>query len=160
MRTETQTNDVRSKSRQFSWNPAMQYAVAGLLVVSTITAYGRWQSGSWHCVVPYLLGSDVVIFPSSVDLGDISGKRIVEFDITATNLASEEIQLQGCQKSCGCLTVDEFPVMLQPAVSHKLRIKIGEPRKAEDFSHTLTFFTSSDRSPAIVVKVVGSTNGQ
>ncbi len=160
MITETQTNVVRSKCSQISWNPAMQYAVAGLLVMSAITAYGRWQSGSWQCVVPYLLGSEVVIFPSSVDLGDISGRRIVEFDVTATNLASKEIQLQGCQKSCGCLTVDEFPVMLQPGASHKLRIKIGEPKKAEDFSHTLTFFTSSDRSPAIVVKVVGSTNGK
>lgn len=135
---------------------AMQVVVISLVILSALFGYGRWRTGSVDLILPWLMGQQMVFTPIQLDLGTISANQVLEREIKVTNVSANPLSLLGSQKSCGCLTLDEFPIEIPAMTSHKLLLKITVGTKSGKFAYTIKFFLDGQAYSFVVVTVKGS----
>lgn len=141
-------------SSRFSF--VAQVTVLVLLIVAGVFGYGRWRTGSFELVWPWLMGQQMVFTPILLDLGTISANQILEKEIKVTNVSAIPLSLLGSQKSCGCIALDEFPIEIPAMSGRSLLLKITTGTKTGKFTHTIKFFLEGQSYSFIVVTVTGS----
>lgn len=135
---------------------AMQVVVIALVILSVLFGYGRWRTGSFDLVWPWLKGQQMVFTPIQLDVGRVSANQVLEKEIKVTNVSANPLSLLGSQKSCGCLTLDEFPIEIPAMTSHSLLLKITIGTKSGKFAYTIKFFLDGQAYSFNVVTVKGS----
>jgi hypothetical protein len=82
--------------------------------------------------------------------------KIIDRHIRVVNLSSSPLTLTGAQQSCGCITLNEFPITIHPGGEQRLELKIGVSRKPGPFTEAIKVFSDDQGSSSFVVKVTGS----
>ena len=72
------------------------------------------------------------------------------------NLSSRPLTLLGSQPSCGCISLDDFPIVVPAGKPHVLTLKIGVSDKPEPFEYFVKFFSDDPGFSPVVVTVSGS----
>ena len=150
---ETSFAAVEARSRTFPFI-AQVVAMSALLAVGMF-GFAWWQAGSVELVWPWLRGDRLVFEPMRIVFGPVPKTQILEPQLRAANLSSKPLTLLGSQPSCGCISLDEFPVVVPAGKQRVLTLKIVTPEKAGSFEHFITFFSDVRGCSSIVVSVSG-----
>lgn len=143
--------------RPSSWRSfILQVIGIALFLFSLLVAHALYQTGSVQMVWPYFCGQRLLFDTTSLDLGKLSAGTVVERELSVCNVSSSELTLLGSQKSCGCIALEEFPIVIPAATERKVRLKIGLPRGPGSFLHTIKFFTDDKPKSTVVVTVSGT----
>jgi len=122
-----------------------------LLFGSTIFMFAWWQAGSMAAARPWLRGQRLIIEPTHISFEKFGKGTQIERTINVTNLSTVSQTIFGSQRSCGCLSVDEFPFELAAGDKRKLTLRMQVSDHAGEFEYTVKFFTSEqDHSPTVV----------
>jgi len=133
----------------------MQVVMIAMIMLAMLFGYGRWRTGSFHMVWPWLMGRQLVFSPIQIELGSLSPNQMIEKQIRVNNVSSTQLSILGSQKSCGCIGLDEFPIEIDGGESQDLRIRIVAGKTAGEFEHHVKFFTNSSSGNVEVVTVAG-----
>lgn len=93
--------------------------------------------------------------PTRIDFGQVPPNQTLEREIRVVNLASRSVTLLGSQPSCGCISLDEFPIVIAAGKSHLLKLKIAIPSKLGSFEHFMKFFSDASGHSSVIVTVNG-----
>lgn len=126
------------------------YKVALGLVVAVFLA----------AVLGYVMnaGPDLSVDSASIDVGAAPSGSFREAAVTVTNHSSEPVRLLGAKTSCSCMLADQLPLTIPPKSSQTIDVGVsynGTPQ--QDFSHSVLFYSSSERSPRVSVEIHGRT---
>ncbi len=144
---------VTAKSRTLPF--IIQVAVLSVLLAVALSGFAWWRTGSAELVWPWLRGERLVFQPTRIDFGQVPKAQILQRQIRVVNLSSKPLTLLGSQPSCGCISLDEFPIMVPAGKAHVLTLKIGTPEKAGSFEHFIKFFSDDQGYSSVVVTVSG-----
>ncbi len=134
----------------------IQVAAIALLLGAVVVGVTRWRTGSMGRVWPYLAGQRLLIEPTHMDLGDVEKASVHERELRVLNLGSKPLKLLGAQRSCGCISLDEFPIVVPACEEIHLPLKIGMPGKPMPFEHSVKFFSDESGGSSVVVTITGS----
>jgi len=131
--------------------------IAGILAVIATALFGfAWvRTGSLDLAWPCLRGQRLVFLPPEIDCGVVPAGKIIDRHIRVVNLSSSPLTLTGAQQSCGCITLNEFPVVIGPGTEQRLDLKIGVSRKPGPFTESIKVFSDDQGSSSFVVQVTG-----
>ncbi|MGE0377603.1 MAG: DUF1573 domain-containing protein [Planctomycetaceae bacterium] len=121
-----------------------------------IAGWARWQTGSFSLVWPYLQGERLLFDPQHVVIDNAPAGTIVERSVRVLNRSSTDVTLLGSQPSCGCITLDEFPIKISPGPEHLLKLKIGIPSQPGPFEHTVKVFSNEEEARQFVITLSGT----
>jgi hypothetical protein len=133
-----------------------QVALLAGAMAAALFGVARWQTGSVELVWPWLQGQRLLVEPRQVRLGEVPPRTILERQIRVVNVSSQPMTLLGSQQSCGCITLDEFPIRIAPGQEHRVALKIGTSDKTGPFEHSIKLFTDEAGSTARQVIVAGT----
>lgn len=151
--TETPVVKSTTNSRKLSF--VLQIAAMSGLFVVGLSGFVWWYTGSVELVWPWLRGDRLVFAPTRIDFGQVPKAQILEKTIRVTNLSSRSLTLLGSQPSCGCISLDEFPIVVQTGKTHVLRLKIGTSDQSGPFEHFIKFFSDEPNHSLTVLSVTG-----
>jgi len=126
-----------------------------LLIVTAVVGYARWRTESAELVLPWLQGQWLLFAETRIELGNVEKKETIERQIRVANLSAQPLTLLGSQKSCGCISMDEFPIEIQAGEDYPLQLKIGTSDKSGPFEHAIKFFMDESGHSAVTVTVTG-----
>ena len=133
----------------------IQVAAIALLLGAVVVGFARWRTGSMGRVWPYLAGQRLLIEPMHLELGDVGKGKSLERELRVLNLGSKPVKLVGSQSSCGCVAMDEFPIVIPAGADYALKLKIGTSDKSGPFAHTVKFFSDAPGHMSVIVTVTG-----
>ncbi len=126
-----------------------------LLLGAVVVGYARWRTGSVAHVLPYLAGERLLIEPMHLDLGDVPKGEVIERELRVFNLGSQSLKLLGSQRSCGCVAMDEFPIVIPGGADCTLKLRIGMSNKSGPFAHTIKLFSDNPGRMSVIITVTG-----
>ena len=134
-----------------------KFAVLAILFTLLLVAHARWRTGSLTMVLPYLAGQRLIFESSNLDLGAVKlGTESVDTTIRIVNSGSKDLRLLGAHRSCGCISLDEFPLVVPAGSVQNLKMAIGMPKAETSFSHFVKFFSDDSVNPFEKVTISGS----
>lgn len=105
---------------------------------------------------PWLRGERLLFEPTRVVLGDVPKSEIIERQLRVVNLSSHPLTLLGSQPSCGCISLDDFPIVVPPGQEHHLKLMLGTSAKTGPFEYFIKFFSDEPGYTSVVVTISGS----
>ena len=133
-----------------------QVAGISVLFAAALFGFAWWRTGSVKLVRPWLRGERLLFEPTRVVLGDVPKSEIIERQLRVVNLSSHPLTLLGSQPSCGCISLDDFPIVVPPGQEHHLKLKLGTSASSGPFEHSIKFFSDEPGYTSVVVTVSGS----
>lgn len=134
----------------------LQVAVISASFAMVLSGFAWWRTGSTKLIWPWLCGEQVMFEPTRIDFGQVSQNDVLERQIRVVNLSSKPLTLLGSQPSCGCISLEEFPIVVPVGKPHVLTLKIATPDKSGSFEHFIKFFSDESSRSSVVVKISGS----
>ena len=134
----------------------VQVSAMALLAFSAIWGYAYWKTKSLELVVLWLNGERLLIEPTTIDLGSVPANQIIDKQIRVINLSSQDMTLFGSHESCSCLSLDEFPITLEPGTERQLSIRMSTAKDLGLFDHSVTFFTNDPKRSSTMVSISGT----
>ena len=150
---EIRAAQITAKSRRLPF--VAQVVAMSAFFAACMLAFACWQAGSVELVQPWLRGERLVFQPTRIDFGQVPPNQTLEREIRVVNLSSRSVTMLGSQPSCGCISLDEFPIVIAAGKSHLLKLKIAIPSKLGSFDHFIRFFSNDQNSSKTVVTVSG-----
>jgi hypothetical protein len=102
---------------------------------------GRWRTSRLVCFSP--IGGGLTPSPTVVEFGEVPAGEKIHATVVAHNISWRARRLLGCQRSCACLAVDTFPMIVAPGESVELKISLMPPLEAGSFAYELKYFMDS-----------------
>lgn len=133
----------------------LQVVAIALVLASIVVAYAWWRTGALRRVWPYLAGQQLLIEPPQVDLGDIEKGMAFKRELKVVNLGSRPMTLLGAQSTCGCISLDDFPIVVPGGTEAVLGLKVGTTDKVGAFIHRIKLFTDVPGHMSVIVSVEG-----
>jgi len=133
----------------------LQVSVITLLVLAVIWGYAYWKTRSMELVIPWLNGERLLFEPTNIEAGVVPADQNFEKQIRVVNLSSRAMTLFGSYESCSCLSLDEFPITLEPGTERQLSVKMRAAKDAGPFKHTVKFFTNDPHRSSTQVSISG-----
>ena len=133
-----------------------QVAGISVLFAATLLGFAWWRTGAVELVPPWLRGQRLLFEPVRVVLGEVPKNEIVERQLRVVNLSSRPLTLLGSHPSCGCISLDEFPIVVPPGKEHQLKVKIGTSATAGPFEYIIKFFSDEPGYSSVVITISGS----
>ena len=150
------TDDSQQPPRTSRFSSVAQVAGIMVLLLAAIFGYGRWRTGSFDLVWPWIAGQQLLFSPTRIELGQVGKNEILERRIRVVNVSSKPLSLLGSQKSCGCIGLDEFPIEIAPGESRELRLRIATGVTPGSFAHSIKFFFDEQGYSHVIVPVTGT----
>ena len=142
----------------FSWIDVLVFVGTAFAVQGARRRLCAVGAGSMGRVWPYLAGQRLLIEPMHLELGDVGKGKSLERELRVLNLGSKPVKLVGSQSSCGCMSLDDFPIEVPGGGELSLRLGIGTPSKPSVFEHTVKLFSSERGYSVVVVTVSGESH--
>jgi len=151
--TDSSVGPVDSRSPLVQW---IQIAVLTLLIGCTFLGIGWWRSGGMATSWAYLQGERLIFTPANIIIENAKPNEVIERTVLVRNLSNETVTLLGSQKSCGCITLNVFPIEIKPHHKQELIIKIATPKKPEKFENFVKIFTDLQGMTSVTIEVTGT----
>ncbi len=123
------------------------------LILTSATCWAYWSHGSIGRSLSYLNGDRVHLETAVAKLGVVQAGKSYETKVPIDNLGDRPLLLLGANPSCGCVTLDPFPVTLAPRSRYELAV-----RYVPDFNRQgpvlVRVFTDDGRRPEIQIQVI------
>ena len=132
----------------------MVIVVAAAAIVTTIFLGLSLYHGSARIALAALRGSEVVVTPEAVDLGDIEPLSTQQVTFRIRNISNRPIRIFGAKTSCACSTANlDFPVTLSPGktLPITLTLKIGKNRS--HFLEYAVLYSDSESNKRVELRI-------
>lgn len=126
-----------------------------LVIGCSVLLYALWRTNSTSLILPFLLGKAIVFTPPNVIVGDVGVNQEVSTKVSVFNLSNKPVTLVGAHKSCRCLSVDSFPIVIPSGKEHSINLKLVAPGKQSEFKYDLGFYTNDANYVPIIVSLSG-----
>ncbi|MCA9172320.1 MAG: DUF1573 domain-containing protein [Planctomycetales bacterium] len=155
--TNTSDPEVTSNSSGASWySSALQIVAIAMLLLSIVIGYGRWRTGSFGLVWPWLSGNQLLFKRTNIELGDVAANVVIDEQLEVRNLSSTPLTILGAQVSCRCVRLDSFPIKVAAGEHQILRVRIESGAKPGRISHSVKYFLDGDMCSSVIVSVTGT----
>ena len=136
---------------------ALQVLAIATIFFALIFCYAASRTGSISYALPYLAGQRLMVEPRSVYLAGIraGSSDLTSINIRVTNFGAEDRTLTGMHRSCGCISTDEFPIIVSSGGERILKLNFSAPIIEMSFEHAVTLFTDDPEYMAFPIKVAG-----
>ncbi len=158
------SNDVSELLGQFAPETAtprnhlvqfLQILALASLFAAAFVGHAWWQAGSLGHVIPYVRGEHLLFDPQSILIVNTPGNTVAERVILVSNLTSSPVTLLGSQKSCGCIAMEVFPIVVPANGAYELKLQVGVPDTGK-FDHSLKVFSDYDGYHTTLITVSGN----
>jgi hypothetical protein len=142
------------------WTGLLQAALRSSLVILVVALvvlsgfYLRW--GSIGDGMAWLGGTQLIVGPQEIDLGDVQCGATQELSVRVRNLGGGPVDLIGASTSCGCLTPSGVPTTVAGLGECEVTSRLTVPRKEGSFEHTLTIYSELDSQTLLPIKIEGN----
>ncbi len=126
------------------------------LFAALFVGWAWYQTGTLSLIAPYLKGERLLFDPLHVVIDNAPAETVVERTVHVLNRTSSPVTLLGSQPSCGCITLNRFPVEIPAGQGYELQLKVGIPSASGRFEHTIKMFTTHQGSRSYVITVSGA----
>lgn len=120
---------------QSRWRGLLEIALLACLFTSVIVGWAWWTTGSYSLVWPYLQGQRLLFDPLEVVINDASPGSTIERSVRVVNLTGTKVTLLGSRQSCGCITLDEFPIEIENGDLYQVKLRFIIPPESGEFEH-------------------------
>lgn len=117
-----------------------------LFVVLTTSPAKDWTTQLWAA-------QQVTATPLWLD--DLVVGTSQQSDVTLTNISNSPVTVVGADKSCGCITLNLKPLVIDPGDEAKLSVLIT-PTRSGPFHHRLIYFLDSQHQQRVHVEILGT----
>jgi hypothetical protein len=136
---DTLTKDFRNASFGLNWLGLISgFLVAGVILFLFFAK----------------LATDKPVFANNVDLGKITQKANLEFDVQVQNHSQIPVNIVGVKSSCNCLTFLDRPVMILPGQTVEINGIIGF-RQSGRFLNRVVLFLDHPQQRTVAVDIFG-----
>jgi len=132
-----------------------QVLAIAIATLSLIIGWGYFQTGSATLVLPYLDGERLLVEPSTLSMAEQKAGGIVEGKFRVVNSTRGDVTLLGAEKSCTCITLDEFPLTIPRGKARELMIKVHLGTRPGEYEQSIKFFTDYRDLGVFNVKIQG-----
>jgi hypothetical protein len=155
--TNTSDPEVACNSSGASWySSAMQIVAIAMLLLSIVIGYGRWRTGAFGLVWPWLSGNQLLFTPTNIELGKVAANAVIDQQIQVRNVSTIPLTILGAQASCRCIGLDNFPIKVAAGEQQILKIRIASGPRPGRLSHSIKFFFDGDMCSSVIVSVTGT----
>lgn len=99
----------------------------------------------------------LLVSPSTVELGDISGDEELYFNFEVKNISSKRVTITEFRPSCGCIKVITRPQQIAPNATLRVSANFSPIGRNSAFSYRVNIYTDLDSElPTECVTVVGN----
>jgi hypothetical protein len=126
-----------------------------LAVGSLVLSYSAYRAGSFTRALSFMMGQRLFVSETKIDLGEVVCGNEVEVMINLRNCGSEPISIAGMRQSCGCISLDSFPIEVEASSTHPVQIKIKVPKDQGEFTHTVEFYAVGQQLSSFQIFVSG-----
>jgi len=145
-----------SRSPVIQW---IQITVLTLLVGCIFFGIGWWRSGAMATSWAYLQGERLLFTPANIIIENAKPGEVVERTIVVKNLSDKTITLLGSQESCGCITLQKFPIEISAGKKHEILIKINIDNDATSLENNIKIYTDHDGLATVTINISGNVKG-
>jgi hypothetical protein len=114
----------------------------------------RWL-GTPDAAWALLRGDEVVVVPTTIDVGDCMAGDVKELQLHVVSMSSSPVTLTGMYTSCSCLLASSLPIHLEGRGESTLRLTIHASGDPGNFTRQAVLYTDSKVSPELPITVVG-----
>ncbi len=154
--TDSREQQAGSRSPLIQW---IQIALITLLIGCIFFGIGWWRSGGMATSFAYLQGERLIFTPANIIIENAKPGETVERTVVVKNLSSKTITLLGSQKSCGCITLNEFPIEISPGARVEIVIKINTDIDATSLENEIKIYTDHDGLSTVIINISGNVKG-
>jgi len=134
-----------------------QIAGVAILFVFVLVSFARWRTGAFSAVLPYLSGQRLIFETSQLEFGTVKlGIERVDMHIRIVNSGVKGLRLLGAHRSCGCISLDEFPLEIAAGSVRSLKVSVGMPNAESAFHHFVKFFSDDPVKSSELITINGS----
>lgn len=154
---DTSDPEVASNTSSASWySSGLQIVAIAMLLLSIVFGYGRWSTGSFGLVWPWLSGNQLLFKRTNIELGEVAANAVIVERLEVSNVSTTPLTILGAQVSCRCVQLDSFPIKVAAGEREILKIRIVSGTRAEHFSHSIKYFYDGDMCSSVIVSVTGT----
>ena len=139
-----------------SWRARVLRASASAAIILIVVCGVLWRwLDSRAAALAFLRGDELVVIPSTADLGKCSTGDVREIEFRVINVSSSPITLTGVHTSCSCILVDSLPAKVEARASFPLHMTIHSPEVQGRFTRSAVVYTNSMASPQLPIELSG-----
>ncbi len=149
-----------SPSPRRPWRSLAETAGWVSLFAALFAGWAWYQTGSLSLIAPYLQGERLLFDPLHVVIDNAPPETVVERSVRVLNRSSSSVKLLGSQPSCGCITLDDFPITVPTGQDYTLTLKIGVPSDPGPFENSVKLFADLGGYDSTVLMISGTVNSE
>jgi hypothetical protein len=144
--------DIRASVLKSWFAPSLLVVATGLLMLVGWYRYRAALLPLWRPPV----GIQPLVFREVTDLGTVEQGRTCTLGIRLLNTVTRAITLLGAETSCGCTTLTNLPLTLQPSQEVAVQVELHTPKAEKRVESTVRLFTDCDQQAAPSFTIVAS----
>lgn len=145
----------QKRTRHTSSRILFQALIVSFLLLSSVLGWAYLRTGSAALIPRFLNGEQLLVDPMIISLGAQEKGATAECSLRVVNATRGEVTLVGAQRSCACITVDQFPLSIPPGRSRELQLVLHVGVHSGQFEESVKFFTDYAGLQAFAVRVSG-----
>lgn len=100
------------------------FAAGAVALVGVLYTAGTLAFGSPAAALARLRGEALSVQPDYMDLGAGPAGQVLSGTVQVTNWSDQSVRLVGGTSNCGCTTIKDMPVVLEPGESKPLTVSL------------------------------------
>jgi hypothetical protein len=112
-----------------------------ILVFCSIIGWAYSRTGSARLIPRFLNGERLIVDPRNITLGDVRQGTTAQCSIHVVNATGAEMKLLGAQRTCACITVNDFPLSIPPSSDRELPLTLNVGERSGELDESVKFFT-------------------
>lgn len=147
------TDSLSNRTRRPLWRLLISVLAISFLLLGSIFGWAYSRTGSASLILRFLNGEQLLVDPMTVSLGTLEKGTKPEFRIRVVNATTSDVTLVGAQRSCSCITTEEFPLSIPQGHSRELKLNLNVARRSGEIEESVKFYTDYGGLQAFQVEV-------
>jgi len=125
------------------------------IILLLVGLWAYFQSGGVVSILPYLAGERIFLREPDMYFGRKLPGEVIDLQTVISNRSGRQLKLQGCQRECGCVSTDVFPLTIEAGTDRVLSFRVHLPTKEGLFSQRVIIYTDRDERSQFDVTLRG-----
>lgn len=145
-----------SITRQLCGSMWIQSGLIAFIAFVTIFCFASWRTRSSIRAWQYLQGQRLFL-PKELHFDNaVLGTEKVTAELHVLNASVRPIHLIGANKSCPCIGLNDFPIVVPVGREVQVNVTIELPQKLDDYSQSFKFYSEELIEGSSLIEVKGS----
>jgi len=138
-----------------SWKTALTTGIAVVLVLGSIWLVLLYFFVDSAAALAFLRDEPVTVSPATLDAGESPTGEWRQLRLEIRNRSDRPVKIVGGTSTCACISTDDLPVMLEPASSQIINIRVQFTGSAGLFIQRLSLYSDHPDQPTLFARFRG-----